>query len=200
MLERRFQSRKAARVLRNRLWHNGKRIVLALTRKADYALVALAVLSKASSPLSARFLADQAHLPHPVLRNILKQLTRGGLLQSTHGATGGYALARSADRISLAEVVQLIGGPVRMARCCAVESGHEEREQRCRLEDSCMIKGAVQQLHETVLRVLAGVTIEQIASGHVPRDPLAAQSAHEYDIITAARPARRPISTLTESA
>jgi Rrf2 family protein len=169
--------------------------VLALTRKADYALVALAVLSKASAPQSARTLADQTNLPHPVLRNILKQLTRGGLLHSTQGASGGYTLARPATQISLAEVVHQIDGPVRFARCCPSEAGHE---QKCRLEDSCMIKGSVQQLHETVMRVLAGVNIEQIANGTVPRDPLSTSAAAEYEPITQIRP--RPRTALNESA
>jgi Rrf2 family protein len=171
--------------------------MLALTRKADYALVALATLSKEHSPVSARTLADQSHLPHPVLRNILKQLTRGGLLQSTQGAAGGYSLARPAREISLAEVVRLIDGPVRFARCCPIDSGHDE--SKCRLEASCMIKGSVQKLHETVMRVLAGVNIEQIAAGNVPSDPLSTAAAAEYEIVTSARKPKQS-SSFAESA
>lgn len=172
--------------------------MLALTRKTDYALVALAVLSKASAPLSARALADKAHLPRPVLRNILKELTRGGILNSTQGAAGGYSLARPASDISLAEVVHQIDGPVRIARCCPIEAGHDE--QKCRLEDSCMIKSSVRQLHETVMRVLAGVSIEQIASNTVPHDPLSSRVAHDYEIITTSKTPTRPTSAMTESA
>lgn len=159
--------------------------MLALTRKADYALVALATLSKEAAPVSARTLADQSRLPHPVLRNILKQLTRGGLLQSTQGAAGGYSLARPACDITLAEVVNLIDGPVRFARCCTIDSGHDET--KCRLEGSCMIKGSIQKLHETVMRMLAGVNIEQIAAGNVPSDPLLSSAAAEYEVITSER-------------
>ncbi len=134
-----------------------------LTRKTDYALVALAGLAGQPERCgSARDLAGQLHLPLPVLRNILKQLAAAGLLVSTRGPSGGYRLARPAGAISLAEVVEAIEGPVQLARCCPVTPGDEPR---CRLEDSCHIKGRVQGIHERLLGFLRDITLERIA-GH----------------------------------
>jgi len=172
--------------------------MLAMTRKTDYALIALATLSRSAAPLSARALAEQAHLPHPVLRNILKSLTRGGLLHSTQGAAGGYSLARHARDITLAEVVRQIDGPVRFARCCSIDSGKDE--PKCRLEASCLIKSSVQQLHETVQRVLAGVNVEQIASGTVPADPLSDRAVLEVETVASVRHRLVTDSTTVKSA
>lgn len=174
--------------------------LLALTRKADYALVALAMLSKSPAAISARTLAERAHLPHPVLRNLLKQLARGGLLHSTQGTSGGYTLARPASSISIAEVVRLIDGPVRIARCCPIDTEHGETEPRCRLEDSCMIKSSVRQLHDTVMRVLAGVSIAHIADQNVPDNPLAAAIAKDVEIITRRPSPSSPANVFSESA
>ena len=140
-----------------------------LTRKTDYALVALAGLARMHGPGSARDLSGQLHLPLPVLRNILKQLAASGLLISTRGPSGGYRLARPASAISLAEVVEAIEGPVQLARCCPVTPGDEPR---CRLEDSCHIKGRVQGVHEGLMRFLGDITLERIA-GEVQTIPLA---------------------------
>ena len=132
-----------------------------LTRKTDYALVALAGLARAGSAgRSARDLSEGLHLPLPVLRNVLKRLTLHGLLASSRGSTGGYRLARPPQQITLAHVVQAIEGPAQLVRCCPVPVGEE---LRCQLEDSCHIKGNVQRVHEGLLDFLDGVTLAQIA-------------------------------------
>ncbi len=135
-----------------------------LTRKTDYALVALAGLARQPERYqSARDLAAQLHLPLPVLRNILKVLAAQGLLLSTRGPSGGYRLARDSSRISLGEVVEAIEGPVQLLTCCPpLET--DEQGGRCRLEDSCQIKGKVRLVHESLMRFLHQVTLTQIAS------------------------------------
>ncbi len=133
-----------------------------LTRKTDYALVALARLAQQDcDSASARDLADQLHLPLPVLRNILKVLATNGLLVSSRGPSGGYRLARAPHEISLAEIVKVIEGPVQLLKCCPTEP--DEHMPRCRLEDSCRIKTNVGRVHERLMAFLNDVTLDQIA-------------------------------------
>ena len=135
-----------------------------LTRKTDYALVALAGLARRGrGGGSARDLALELHLPLALLRNLLKVMAARGLLVSTRGPAGGYQLARPPQEITLAEVVEVIEGPVHLVTCCP--GGADDQEQRCKLEDSCLIKGNVRQVHERLMRFLAGVTLHHIASG-----------------------------------
>ncbi len=133
-----------------------------LTRKTDYALVALAGLAHLDRPsASARDLAAELHLPLPVLRNILKILAAHGLLVSARGPAGGYRLARPADEITLRQVVEVIEGPVQLARCCPTAGG--EADGHCQIEDSCLIKGKVRLIHESLLEFLSGFTLAEIA-------------------------------------
>ena len=143
-----------------------------LTRKTDYALVALAGLAQQGTrSCSARDLGDQLHLPLPVLRNILKLLTAGGMLISTRGPSGGYRLARSPSEITLTQVFEVIEGPVQLALCCPV--GADEDEPKCHLEPSCQIKGSIRRVHESLLRFLDQVTLAQIACDETPGEPTA---------------------------
>ena len=88
--------------------------MLLLTRKTDYALLALASLARQTpAGASARGLAERLSLPLPVLRNILKQLTSRGVLKSTRGTRGGYRLARSPEQITLAQLLAATEGPSR---------------------------------------------------------------------------------------
>ncbi len=133
-----------------------------ITRKTDYALVALAGLARQDpQSCSARDLAEQLRLPLPVLRNILKLLTARGLLISTRGPSGGYCLAKAASQITLARVFEVIEGPVQLARCCPVAA--DEDEPKCRLEPSCQIKGSIRKVHESLVQFLDQVTLAQIA-------------------------------------
>jgi len=133
-----------------------------LTRKTDYALVALAWLARLDGQaVSARDLAEQLHLPLPVLRNILKVLATEGLLLSTRGPAGGYRLARPPAAISLADVVRCIEGPAQLLRCCPVPG---DQEPGCRLQDSCHIKAGVLRVQERLVEFLDGVTLESIAA------------------------------------
>ena len=144
--------------------------MLSLTRKTDYALVALAGLA-ANWPdgrggASAHELADRLDLPLPALRNILKALARHGVVASTQGVSGGYRLARPAEQITLSDIVQAVQGPVRLALCCT-DSTDNHGDHVCRLEDSCRIKATVRGVHDRMMEFLAQVTLAQIASGEI---------------------------------
>ena len=68
--------------------------MLTLNRKSDYALISLSHLGRCRGTItSAREIADTYQIPLPLLMNILKQLTREGIIASARGAKGGYRLA-----------------------------------------------------------------------------------------------------------
>jgi Rrf2 family protein len=87
--------------------------MLKLTKKADYGLMALKFLAEHPErpALSAKDVADAYGIPAQLLAKILQQLTKSGLLRSTAGMNGGYALSREARSISAYEVILAIDGP-----------------------------------------------------------------------------------------
>lgn len=153
--------------------------MLALTRKTDYALVAMVALAEsAPGSRSARDLSARLRLPAAALRNILKDLARAGLLESTQGSAGGYRLAVPADRIALASIVRAIEGPVRLVPCCT--PGQPAESDACLREDSCRIKSVVRQLNDRLAGFLSEVTIADLLDGalHGERETTAAAASH----------------------
>ena len=140
--------------------------MVSFTRKADYALVAMAELARrAPDRLSARKIAALVGVPLPVLTNVLHQLLHHGLLSSTRGAQGGYCLARIPAEISLADVIEAVEGPVMLTRCCSDGVALDTPEDKCRLEESCSIKAPVQRVHQSLREFLSGVDLAYIAFG-----------------------------------
>ena len=90
--------------------------MLKLTKKADYALMAMKHLAdhadEGTRSASAKDVADSFGIPPEALAKILQRLAKAGLLHSQHGTNGGYRLARAAHTISAFEVIQAIDGPL----------------------------------------------------------------------------------------
>lgn len=85
-----------------------------ISAKAEYACLAIIALAQQSghdAPVPIREIAEAHAIPERYLVQILLQLKGAGLVQSTRGASGGYRLARPADRISLGEILMAIDGP-----------------------------------------------------------------------------------------
>jgi Rrf2 family protein len=88
-----------------------------LTRSQEYAVHALLQLaqSRSGGPVSCNHLATCGEMPHRFLLQILRDLSKYGIVRSARGAIGGYSLAREPDQISLLDVVEategkLVGG------------------------------------------------------------------------------------------
>lgn len=139
--------------------------MLSLTRKTDYALVALSYLAglraDGAGPASAKQIAGQFGLPQPLLMNILKKLVLAKVLRSTRGANGGYELAVEPSRVTLLEVVTLLEGPFRLTRCIG---GVPVVGQGCVLSADCPIQGPIRGLHGRINRFLEEMTLADLVS------------------------------------
>ena len=89
-----------------------------LSTKSEYALLALADLAGHGDGGMVRIedIAKRQRIPRKYLERILLTLKKGGYLKSRRGKGGGYELAKPATRISLAEVVRLMDGPIASVR------------------------------------------------------------------------------------
>src|ERR1700737_2993254 len=88
--------------------------MLKLTKKADYALMAMKHLAEHADEgaCSAKDVADSYGIPLEALAKILQRLVKAGLLHSQHGMNGGYRSNREGRAVSAFEVIQAIEGPV----------------------------------------------------------------------------------------
>jgi Rrf2 family protein len=86
--------------------------MLCLSKKTEYALVALAYLAEQSDRVaSAREIAAAHGLPLPLLMNILKNLQGHGLLLSTRGVKGGYRIHADLNALTLDELIAMVECP-----------------------------------------------------------------------------------------
>jgi Rrf2 family protein len=135
-----------------------------ISAKADYAVRAAAELAAAvdSHPVRAEEIASAQHIPLNFLLNILADLKLARIVQSYRGAQGGYRLARPPDKITVAEVIRAVEGPL--------ANVHEARPEDLRYD------GAAEPLRDVWIAVraslrgvLENVTLSHLARGSLPR-------------------------------
>lgn len=134
--------------------------MLTLTRKTEYALIAVCHLARVGDKtVSARDIADEHGVPLPLLMNVLKRLNRTGHVHSTRGARGGYLLAVRPEEFSLRGLIAAVEGPVYLVRC----ANPDKNGRRCTLPRACSIQRSVHKVDDQLRKFLEGVTIADIA-------------------------------------
>ncbi|MFW5681791.1 MAG: RrF2 family transcriptional regulator [Phycisphaeraceae bacterium] len=137
--------------------------MLALSRKTDYALVALAELAlHQPEGVSSHALAEATHAPEAMLRNVLKDLCRSGLLASERGPFGGYTLTADPAEVTVLDVIEAIEGPVSMTRCCSLTS--QPQSEECHHTQHCRIRDAIRSMHDEVTGILHRTTLADLLS------------------------------------
>ena len=139
--------------------------MLALTRKTDYAIIALSHMAENEDRVcAAREIADQFQVPAALLMSVLKTLCRKSLVTSIRGAKGGYRLARSAAEISLSDIIFAIDGPVHLVQCTERTEGPEGPGVRCDLTKVCPVRKPVLRIHRRFNEFLREFTLDQIVT------------------------------------
>lgn len=134
--------------------------VFALTRKTDYAIIALAHLAQNRERLcTAREIAEKFRVPTALLMNVLKTLSQSELVRSIRGAKGGYSLAKSPDVVTLSAIIEAIEGPIRFVQC----SNHSPMpDPVCELSEVCPVKLPIQRIQARLESFLQQITLAEI--------------------------------------
>ena len=88
---------------------------MSIAAKTEYACIAVMALARSygsGQPIRVGAIAERHEIPSRFLVQILLQLKSAGLVSSTRGASGGYQLVRDPATISLADVVEVLEGPL----------------------------------------------------------------------------------------
>lgn len=130
--------------------------MLRISRMTDYGTMILVHLAgRAGTVCSASDVAAGTRVALPTVQKVLKLLTRGGLVISVRGAEGGYALGRSPDSISAAEILDALEGPVAITEC-------SQSHSHCQLESSCQVGSAWQKINRSIRSALDDIKLADL--------------------------------------
>src|SRR5271154_3868110 len=116
-----------------------------LSLRGEYALRALVVLglNYGESVVRIQTISEQQNVPKRFLEQILNDLKSAGVVESRRGVAGGYRLSKPPERISLAQIIRHIEGPLAPVSCVS-----EKYYARCSCPDEarCSIRSVMKDV------------------------------------------------------
>jgi Rrf2 family transcriptional regulator, iron-sulfur cluster assembly transcription factor len=134
--------------------------MLHITRKGDYAIrgmVYLAIRPMDRMSLMSEMASD-IDVSQTLLAKVFQNLGKQGLVKSSRGMGGGFALGRPAEEISLLEIVEAVEGPIVLNRCLL-------RPGTCDRDAGCTVHPVWREVQEKMRGILGNVTLKQLAGG-----------------------------------
>lgn len=147
--------------------------MIRINRETDYGIGILSLMAREREMrFSAGTLATRRGLPQPMVSKILKNLARGGILRSVRGAKGGYGLSRPPERITVAEIITALEGPIALTEC--VDVGPDA----CEYGSHCTVSGNWSRINQVVREALEDITLADMSA---PGPEGAAASVHRLE-------------------
>lgn len=153
-----------------------------ISRKADYAVLIMCQLAlrerelsaelagdEAMPPISAQETAGNGQISKALTANLMKAMTRHGLLESVRGVSGGYRLARDPGDISLAEILTAVEGPLALVECASHitfdtldEKARATESENCALTHCCPSRRAMRVVHQRIANLFDQLTLAEL--------------------------------------
>ncbi len=138
--------------------------MLQLTKRTEYGLIALVHIAErgavdAGAFVSAREICDRYPIPRRLVAEVLKALQKHAIVESQRGATGGYALTRRPEQITLGQVVSALEGAPPLTSC---ESPIVLKSGGCEVQSMCPIRSPVNRVREQLWGLLEHTTLRSL--------------------------------------
>ena len=143
-----------------------------LSRRSEYGIRALVDLARHGdeSPVALAALAGRNNLPPKFLEQIMSTLKHGGIVRTTLGAHGCYAMAADPATISLGRVIRLLDGALAPLPCVSLRY-----YGRCSCPDeaTCPLRDVMLDVRDSMLEILDQETLADVAArpGRASIDP-----------------------------
>ena len=131
-----------------------------ITLESDYALRIVSELADCNSLMDANTLAERTSVTLRFALKILRKLVKGNIVSSYKGAKGGYKLKLPPEKITLKTIIELIDGPIAIARCL-------ENDEICSMNKdkaSCVFHHIFDKISFDLAIKLQNITIADVLS------------------------------------
>ena len=126
-----------------------------LNKSTDYAIQMLLYLAKAGKTVSSSKLAAAMGVSHRYLLQISAKLRAAGFIRAAHGSSGGLALEKAPEEISLYDVILGMEGVVQTGDICGIPSDEISQVM-------LMLKNEYRKVGRMLERSLKEITLARI--------------------------------------
>ena len=129
--------------------------MLKLTRKLEYALIALRHMQMKGDTLSStKEIADMYTIPREILAKTLQQMARLKYIDAVQGPKGGYRIDNVLSKINLTQFVEGMEGPLEMVEC--------NINSDCIQISTCNIRMPINKINQNIRSIFNKINITDI--------------------------------------
>lgn len=133
-----------------------------ISRKTDYAIrLVAALMLNENKPLSVRKAAAMQEVPYSFARGIQHDLVKSGVVTTSRGAHGGMMLAIDPKQYTLAELIETLQGPIKLAVCLS-------KEGWCPRDATCVFHKVWENGSKMLYEYLSSISMMDIIQGQQP--------------------------------
>ena len=105
--------------------------------------------------VSIKSVATRQGISEKYLEQIIKMLSKGGLVESTRGKSGGYRLTRTPESYTVGEILRVTEGSLAPVSCL-------EEEHHCENCDDCVTYEIWQNVLDAINEVVDSITLSYL--------------------------------------
>ncbi len=140
--------------------------MLRLSKLTDYAIVIACHCARTPEALhNAAEISASVGISLPTVQKILKRLTQANILSSERGAHGGYRLSETPERVSVAQIISALEGPIGLTECTLAES-------QCEQAQGCDIRSNWALINRAIQTALDAVTLADMVNPVIREVPI----------------------------
>jgi Rrf2 family protein len=133
--------------------------MLQLSKKVEYGLIALRhmAMNPNGQMFTAKEIAAKYDVPYELLAKVLQKLSKAGVIISTQGMHGGYALSKKPNELRVSSIIRVIEEVSPTIAECYADEG-----ENCSLFNACAIRKPLGKMQHNLNLLLENTTLEQI--------------------------------------
>lgn len=130
--------------------------MLNITKKVEYALIAIRHMNTSKNLCSSREISSIYNVPHEIMAKTLQKLCKMGYVKAVKGSQGGYYLNISINNVNLIDFFENLEGPIGIVKCST--------DSNCDLIEKCNIKSPINKINANIRNILSKISLHDIAT------------------------------------
>ena len=132
--------------------------MLKLTRKVEYALIALRHMQGKSIDAisSTKEIANHYNIPLEILAKTLQHMAKKKIIEAVNGPRGGYRIKAKLNKINLVEFFEKVEGPLGLSDCF--------HDANCMQIKFCNIRTPIQRINNNMINMFRNMSVQDVTN------------------------------------
>ncbi|MDR3343189.1 MAG: Rrf2 family transcriptional regulator [Treponema sp.] len=137
-----------------------------ISTKGRYSLGALLYMALLTDGdyASTRTIAENTDISDGYLEQLFIPLRKAGIVQGIRGPQGGYLLGRSADRITVGDILRAVEGSLELVDCVS--------SKYCPAQDNCISRHTWSELYQEITDCVDSITLNDLIEAYYAMDKM----------------------------